>query len=166
VTLPRQRMNLGLGSGSIAPDYYKMTFPSGLEARALGLRVGPVRLRMFWARIGEGLYLTNNAAVLEDIHTAEQALRKNGPTKVAGPRGHVMLRLRPENWNAALPGFKLGWAEANREACYNNLGPLSSAARAFTAAAPPKPKDHQSWDDRTRDALRWADRLQGAHHAC
>jgi len=164
--LPRQRTNLGFGTGSIAPDYYKLTFPSGLRARALGIRAGPVRLRMFWARIGEGLYLTNNAAVLEDIHTADLARRNAGPTKVAEPHGHVMLRLRPENWNAALPGFKLGWAEANREACYNNLGPLSSAARAFTAAPATKPKDNLSWDDRTRQALRWADRLQGAHHFC
>jgi len=31
-------MNLGLASGSIAPDYYKVTFPSGLEARALASR--------------------------------------------------------------------------------------------------------------------------------
>jgi hypothetical protein len=42
-----------------------------------------------------------------------------------------MVRLRPENWNMVLPDYRLGWAENNREACLNNVGPLTSLARAL-----------------------------------
>ena len=42
-----------------------------------------------------------------------------------------MLRVRPENWNAVLPGYNLGWAEANRAACHANLDMVSNVARGW-----------------------------------
>ncbi|HEX9329560.1 MAG TPA: hypothetical protein VF915_23735, partial [Reyranella sp.] len=56
-------------------------------------------------------------------------------------------------------------AENNRQACLHNLGPLSSGARAFTAVTPPA-KATASWDDRSRQACGYADRLYGVHFCC
>ncbi len=47
-----------------------------------------------------------------------------------------MVRIRPQNWNKVLPDYQLGWAENNRRACLNNLGPLSNVARAYATINP------------------------------
>ena len=44
-----------------------------------------------------------------------------------------MIRVRPEHWNAVLPEYRLGWEESSRQACLENLGPLSSVGRAMAA---------------------------------
>jgi hypothetical protein len=123
----------------ISYDFY--TFRSGQDQaqlfRSYGFRFGPVKWRFCWARIGNGLYIASKPFVLEDL-VANSAGRNDAPrSKVAvsdkGPEAHAMVRVRPENWNEVLPDFRAGWAENNREACLQNLGPLSSVARAFTA---------------------------------
>ncbi|HEV3261948.1 MAG TPA: DUF1559 domain-containing protein, partial [Gemmataceae bacterium] len=121
-------------------DFYK--FPSKQDKnkvfRSYGLRLGPAKLRLFWARIGGGLYIASKPFILEDLLAAE-ADRATAPahdkSKDTGPRAHAMVRIRPQHWDKVLPDFRLGWAENNREACLNNIGPLSSVARAYTGTA-------------------------------
>ena len=47
-----------------------------------------------------------------------------------------MLRLRPENWNAVLPGYNLSWAEANRSACHANLSLIANVNRGWNDRKP------------------------------
>ena len=44
-----------------------------------------------------------------------------------------MVRIRADHWNAVLPDYRLGWEESSRQACLENLGPLSNVARAMAA---------------------------------
>jgi hypothetical protein len=101
--------------------------------RTCGLRIGPIKWRLFWARVGDGLYIASKPFILEDLLSGKTMPRASEQTS-SGPRAHGMVRLRPENWKEVLPDYRLGWAENNREACVNNLGPLSSVARSLTAS--------------------------------
>jgi hypothetical protein len=126
------------GSGGflgIQSDFYKFPLKGERQARSMSVRFGPVKFRTFWARIGKGLHSTNQPSVLEDLLAAEVARAKGKGAREAdrGPKAHAMVRLRPQNWEQVLTGYRLGWAENNHQACLHNLGPLSSGARAYTA---------------------------------
>lgn len=110
-------------------DFHHLETAKGHATRAYGLKLGPIRFRMYLARIGDGLFLTNQADVIDDLHAALDRQRKEKSPDL-GPDAHAMFRIRPKNWNAALPGFKLAWAEGNREACCKNMQALSHVARA------------------------------------
>ncbi len=166
---------------SLEQDFYK--FPLGQDqiARAFGLRIGPLKLRFFWARIGNGLYLASRPFILEDLAALQQERIRAGQaaegtatagqaatalTQDFGPEGHAMARLRPQNWNEVLPDYRLSWAENDREACLNNLGALSGVSRALTARAPGAAADGPTAE--ALDQLVWqaADRFQGVHLFC
>ena len=98
------------------------------------------------------LYLASKAFILEDL-AASQAAVDDG-----GPEAHAMVRVRADHWKDVLPAFQLGWAESSREACLNNLGPLSSVARAVQATSD-TPVDAQ-------DMLQQADNLHSVHFFC
>jgi hypothetical protein len=165
-TLGPQLLSADPKQDTIKLDYYKLTVTGDMKVRAFGVRYGPVRFRLFWSRIGNGLYLTNQPSVLEDLRLAATAQAKAVAAAQPidqGPSGHALVRLRPLHWNQALAGFRLGWAENNREACLHNLGPLSSAARAFTAAELLPETRSLSWDDRWR---RHAEAMYGSQFFC
>ncbi|MBC7933727.1 MAG: hypothetical protein H7Z38_24460, partial [Rubrivivax sp.] len=119
-------------------DFYKFRLASGQEARAFGLRFDPARLRFFWARVGDQLYIASKPFILEDI-AAMQPGASQGQTAGASQgatqsrtgatdgdaTGHALARVRAANWNEILADYRLGWAENEREACLNNLGPLA-----------------------------------------
>ena len=108
-------------------DFYKVPLKNADErVRCYAMRFGPVKWRMFFARIDNALYVASQEFILEDLATAKAP-------KDGGPSAHAMLRVRPDHWKDILPSFQLGWAEASREACYKNLGPLSAVARATAA---------------------------------
>ena len=65
------------------------------------------------------------------------------------------VRIRPVHWAAILQDFQLGWAEGNRLACLQNLGPLSNVARAFGADDPAQPP-----------LMDLASRVYGTHFTC
>jgi len=116
-----------------ASDFYKLTSAvnSKEKFRVAGLRFGPIKVRLFWARIGDGLYLATQPFILEDLVALEtqQPPRK---AEEAGPAAHGLFRIRAGHWNELLPADRLGWAESNREACLQNIGPLSSVLRALS----------------------------------
>lgn len=100
------------------------------QVRCFTIGFGPVKWRMFYGRVGDGLYVASKRFILEDLHAMESEPERADQ----GPAAHAMVRIRPENWNEVLPMFRLGWAESSREACLNNLGPLSSVAKAVASA--------------------------------
>jgi hypothetical protein len=120
---------------SLQAEFYHLTTKSGPPTRALGVRAGPVRYHVFWARIGDGLYIANQPALLDDLRTAART-RTAVAGSDRGPVAHAMLKLRPGHATQALPAMRLGWEEANREACQRNVAMLSAAARAFSFTPP------------------------------
>ena len=116
-------------------DFYKVRL-EGLSdpARCYSLAVGPVKWRVFFARLGDGVYIASKPYILEQI--AQMADR---PPDAPGPAAHGMIRIRPEHWNRILTTFRLGWAERSRQSCLDNLAPLSSIARAMRASAAGSP---------------------------
>jgi len=123
------------------------------RVRCYAVQLGPVKWRVFFARIGDGFYLASKRFILEDLAAiADQARQDTGPV------AHAMIRVRPEHWKLALPAFRLGWAESSRVACLNNLGPLSSVGRAMSASG-----DAPARSGRVH---RRADALHAVHFFC
>lgn len=105
-------------------DFYKLPLSEDVVARTSTIGIGPIKWRFFWARIENFLYVSSKPEVLQDL----VELHKQG---VQGPSdemssAHAMVRIRPENWNETLSNFRLGWAESHRQACFDNIGRLSS----------------------------------------
>ncbi|MBM4047644.1 MAG: hypothetical protein FJ279_21265 [Planctomycetes bacterium] len=140
------RRSMRAGIFQLDQDFYHLSSTDGRATRSFGLQFGPLKLRFFYERIGNAFYIASKPFILDDLKVASAA-------SDAGPVAHAMARMRPENWNQVLPDFRLGWAENHREACLNNLSPLSNVARAFTS------KD-------AAQAHSQADALYGVHFFC
>ncbi|MCX7426936.1 MAG: tetratricopeptide repeat protein [Planctomycetia bacterium] len=138
-------------------DFYRVNSTEkgaekGRRTRCYSVRFGPVRWRLFFERIGGGLYIASQREILDDLAAAAKT-----PPADQGPTAHAMIRVRPEHWKDVMPSFRLGWAEGSREACLNNLGSLGPVARALAASgAAVKPADVD----------RAAGRLYGAYSFC
>ena len=111
-------------------DFYRMPFPEPHVIRCHVVKFFGLKLRLYWGRIGDGLYVANRPFILTDLAAAHAAGKKP-----AGEKGHALLRLRPENWNEVLPGYKLGWAEGHRAACQDNLSQVASVSRGWNDRA-------------------------------
>jgi hypothetical protein len=153
-------------------DFYKYKLSTGEPARAFGLRFDPARINFYWARIGRGLYLATKPFILDDLaalHAQGQAAGSAGAAATVNEdlNGHALARVRAGNWNEVLPDYNLSWAENEREACLNNLGPLASAARALTAVTPAaEAAQAPTGEALDRAAVELAGRLAGARFAC
>ncbi|MFO0796290.1 MAG: DUF1559 domain-containing protein [Gemmataceae bacterium] len=119
-------------------DFYRVPFPAPHTIRCAVVSFAGLKLRVYWGRIGDGLYVTTRPFILEDVAAAHAAGNRPPRTEPA----HAVLRVRPENWNAVLPGYNLGWAEGSRAACHANLDMLANVNRGWNdrrpaAGAPP-----------------------------
>jgi hypothetical protein len=90
-----------------------------------------LKWRVYWGRIGDGLYFATRPFILEDLAAAHAEAMKPSATEPA----HAVLRIRPENWRAVLPGYHLGWAEASRAACHANLDMVANVRRGWNDRA-------------------------------
>ena len=86
-----------------------------------------LKWRIYWARIGDGLYVVTRPFILEDLAAAHADGKRPAKTEA----GHAALRYRPENWNAVKAGYNLGWAEGHRTACHANLDMVSNVSRGW-----------------------------------
>lgn len=159
---------------SLEFDFYKYQLSTGQPARAFGLRLDPARLRFFWARVGNGLYVASQPYILEDLAAMQSGASQGeapgaaqSQSADADAKGHALVRVRARNWNEVLPDYNLAWAENEREACLNNLAALSDAARAFNSRAPGLAVEQGlSGAALDRAVLELADRLHGTRHFC
>ena len=139
-------------------DFYRVPLgDDDYRGRCFNVQLGPVKWRLFFARIGDGLYIASKRFILEDLHAADNRPLE-GQEVDRGPSAHAMVRVRPEHWKEVASAFQLGWAEESRHACLKNLGPLGSVARAATAS-----------DSGSAGAARigdQADALHGVHFFC
>jgi hypothetical protein len=191
-------------------DFYRVPFQAepGKDMRVFTVRLGPVRLRWYYARIGNGLYIASQPCVLDDIlalgkkHAAPKVGACSGLLQMVTPRiiinaeeeeeatvargliggaplhydvpagnnvpselpAHALLKIRAANWKEELEYNRRGWAENHRQACINNLGPLSSVAQAFTASL--GHIDEQELPRVAAQILREAERLHQLHFFC
>jgi hypothetical protein len=135
-------------------DFYRVPLETKDErVRCYCVGMGPVKWRMFFARLDDGLYIASKRYILDDL--AEAAKKKKGD---GGPAAHGMVRIRPEHWDLVRPTFQLGWAESSRQACLDNLGPMSSVARAIRACG----RDAIA----AADIQRETDNLHSVHFFC
>jgi hypothetical protein len=139
--------------------------------RGNALQYGPIKGRLFSARIGNVFYLTSKPhALLEELVTAHRQATNpadavnNRKTSAKSPDAQAAIRIHPENWNQVLADYRLGWADNNRDACLNNLGPLSSVARAFTASL--TKLDDTKLETLCERTCKQADYLHGHHFFC
>ncbi len=140
-------------------DFYKAPLAKGRPVRVVGVEFGPVKWRLYMARVGNGLYLASKPYILEDLIAADEAKTAAD----AGPTGHALVRVRAKNWDRLLADYRLSWAEGSRVACLKNLGPLASAGRAVVASGAGEGRSEEALG---RAALREADRVQGVHFFC
>jgi hypothetical protein len=155
-------------------DFYKYKLATGETARAFGVRFDPARLSFYWARIGRGVYVATKPFILEDLAALHAQGHSKGPAGAATATtadedltGHALARVRAGNWNEVLPDYNLAWAENEREACLNNLGPLASSARALTAVAPSaEATQAPNGEALDRATVELAGRLAGARFVC
>jgi hypothetical protein len=161
------RGSVGSGGLDLRQDFYKLPLAGDRVARAYGIQFASIKLRAFWARIGDTLYVASKPFILEDLAALQSA--QAGPPEANaddGPRpSHALARIRARNWNQTLPDFRLGWAENNREACLNNLGLMSSVGRAFAAGAGAA-SPAESGEKLGEQVHRYADMLYAVHHFC
>jgi hypothetical protein len=155
----------GRGLFGINFDFYKAPLKPDRTMRVASVQFGPIKWRMFWARIGNGLYIASKPFILDDLVAAEAERAKAGAGRPRddGPKAHGMVRMRPANWDRVLADYRLAWAEGNRQACLNNLGPLASVGRGLVGG----PQDGERTEEQLgRAAQQAADRLYGAHFFC
>lgn len=147
----------------IETDYFSAPIPTEKPAdaplmQAYALRFGPVKFRVFSARIGNAFYVASKPFILEDLYALDKAGIKGNSDAV----GHAMVRVRANNWNQVLPDYRLAWAENQREACLNNLGVLASTGRAFL-----RQNQTASAGETTGRAIQqYADQIHATHFFC
>ncbi len=158
---------------ALEEDFYKFKLTTGETARGFGLRFGPAKIRFFWARIGDQLYIASKPFILEDLAALSSSGATTGPTAAAAASlpspapSHALARVRAQNWNEVLEDYRLGWAENEREACLNNLGPLSNVSRALAARAPSDADATAlTGEARNRAVLELAGRLHAVRYFC
>ncbi|HMP06635.1 MAG TPA: hypothetical protein PJ982_09815, partial [Lacipirellulaceae bacterium] len=153
-----------LGFFRINQDFYRLPDESSHDVRAYGFGFGPLKWRFFFSRIGDALYVASKREVIADL----AALADESAPRMAGGRGrgdrcdlaHGLVRLRPQHWDRVLTSYRLGWAENNRQACLQNLGPLAGLSRALAAGH----EDHASVS--LGDVEQYAARVYDVHHFC
>ena len=104
-------------------DFYKVPLAgSDARIRCYGISLGPVKWRLFYARLGNVLYIASKQCILEDLVTPSPPPRVEGQAALtplsrhhvpragegSGPTAHAMIRVRPEHWKAVLPEYRLG----------------------------------------------------------
>ena len=141
----------------MAADPHVVVTKAGHRVRAFSIRSGPLRWRAYLARIGNGIFLTNQTEVIDDLHRAENDRR---PGRDLGPEGHAMIRLRPVNWSRALPGFQYMWAENLRESTRSDLHHLENVSRAHAGSLT------GSADEKAAKLLDLAERIDGVRYRC
>lgn len=145
-------------------SYFKLKHPKLTDFRGGSLTMGPMKLRLFWGRIGNVLYIGNREETLAEIAdvVAKQATdieAKRAPQKRTA--AHALLRIQANHWQKVLPSIQFGWADNARHACFLNLSNSSYVARALQASGK-RPTDA----DFNQQLQAYTDLLQGTHAYC
>ncbi|MDA1230336.1 MAG: DUF1559 domain-containing protein, partial [Planctomycetota bacterium] len=140
------RTHTDLGWFAFKKDFY--TVPIGdTKARSFVLSLGPLKWRFFYTRIGSSVCIASKLQTLEQLlarnevdpaDSAAQDATGNRNDKLeaypTGPPAHAQLTIHRQHWNRIMPTMRLSWDEAARQACLDNIGPLTSASRVAASS--------------------------------
>jgi hypothetical protein len=158
------RKREGSGFWRLEQDFYHYPLGKQKGIRTYGFQYGPVKWRLHWGRVGNALYICSKPYIFNDLLALEaERIKMQGTAKSAdqGPQAHAMARFRPQNWDRVLLDYRLGWAENNRQACLNNLGPLSSLAHVLS-----RKQAGQGTNQVEHALLDLAEKVYGEHFYC
>lgn len=150
----RDRMEFGFFA--LQKDFYEIPV-SDSPVHSFVLSFGPVRWRFFYGRVGDQLIVASKLQTIEKLLAAEKNVRDGGVTRDGGEKSHAQLTIHREQWKSILPSMRLSWDEGARNACLDNLGPMTSAARILGA------KDQHPEHEAIREQ---AASLYGGKHFC
>ena len=111
----------------VQPDSYTIRSAGGATIHACAFGFSGFKWRVFWGRVGDGLYMASKPFIFDDI--AALAAGKAAEKTPEAP-AHALIRVRPEHWKETLPDFRIGWAENSRCGCLNNISMLRNVVRA------------------------------------
>jgi hypothetical protein len=124
------RTPMGNGFFTVETDFYLLP-GADQQVRCFAIGAFGFRFRFFAARVDQALYIASQPFVLSDLIQQSAAKPQTRREVPADTSAHLLVRVRPENWDRILADYRLGWAEGNRRSCLNNLGPLTGLGRAY-----------------------------------
>ena len=145
------RTQTDFGWFAFKKDFYTVQI-GDTKVRSFVLSLGPLKWRFFYARIGSNVCIASKLQTLEQLVTgpvpgpepqAPQQESNGDQPKESAPKGarprsesptHAQLTIHRQQWNRIMPSMRLSWDEAARQACIDNIGPLTSAARVAASS--------------------------------
>jgi hypothetical protein len=154
------RTHTAFGWFAFRKDFY--TLQAGdTKVRSFVLSLGPVKWRFSYSRIGSNLFISSKLQTLQQIaadHVAKAATP--APQDVTGSPSHAQVTIHREHWKHIMPSMRLSWDEAARNACLDNIGPLTGAVRVAASS-------HHDVADVTPEQLAVsASTIYGGVHRC
>jgi len=150
------RDHMEFGFFALQRDFYEIPLSDG-PVRSFVLSFGPVRWRFFYGRVGDQLIVASKVQTIEKLLAAEKDAGEGRATQDGGEKSHAQLTIHREQWKAILSSMRLSWDEGARNACLDNLGPMTSAARVLGT------KDQHPEHEAIREE---AASLYGGKHFC
>ena len=128
------RTHTDMGWFAFKKDFYTVEVGE-TKVRSFVLSLGPFKWRFFYARIGSNVCIATKLQTLELI-AKENADNAAIPAQqdVGSSPAHAQVTVHREHWNRIMPSMRLSWDEAARNACLDNIGPLTSAARVAVSS--------------------------------
>jgi hypothetical protein len=151
------RTHTDFGWFAFKKDFYKV--PIGdTNARSFVLSLGPIKWRLFYARIGDSVCVASKLETLKQL--AATHADNPAPQDAGGSPAHAQVTIHRQQWNRIMPSVRLSWDEAARQACLDNIGPLNSAARVAAGS-------HHAAPEVTQEVLvATASSIYGGVHRC
>ncbi len=128
------RTHTDIGWFAFKKDFYTVQVGE-TKVRSIVLSLGPFKWRFFYARIGESVCIASKLQTLELIakENAANAVNPAQQNSSASP-AHAQVTIHRQQWNHIMPSMRLSWDESARQACLDNIGPLTSAARVAASS--------------------------------
>jgi len=175
------RTHTDFGWFAFKKDFYTVQI-GDTKARSFVLSLGPIKWRFFYTRIGSRVCIASKLETLEQLVAASVAGPVSGPEPRAPqpaidgkqPKdsdlrqvrqrdcspAHAQLTIHRQQWNRIMPSVRLSWDEAARQACLDNIGPLTSTARVAAGS------HHDDSDVAPDELVATASSIYGGVHRC
>ena len=151
------RTQTDFGWFAFKKDFYTVQI-GDTKARSFVLSLGPIKWRFFYARIGDNVCIASKLQTLEQlvVKDAGNAARQDA----TGSPAHAQLTIHRQQWSRIVPSVRLSWDEAARQACLDNIGPLTSAARVAAGS------HHDAPEVIAEELVAAASSIYGGVHRC
>jgi hypothetical protein len=151
------RVRTDFGWFALKKDFYTVAIGE-TKVRSFVLSLGPIKWRFFYARIGDNVYIASKLQTLEQLVAGDAD--KPASRDVSGSPTHAQVTIHRQHWNRIVPSVRLSWDEAARQACLDNIGPLTSAARVAAGS------HHEEPEVSADEMVATASSIYGGVHRC